>query len=315
MHDSDITVHSLLALEIALEMTGASKAKANLYIDTLPKDADFAATTPLMWPAQLQKLLPRLARKIVTEQQTAINQNFREVSKKFPDLSKDVFIHSWLLVNTRTFNYEVAELQHLSTDGQIALVPIADLINHSEGGCAVTFSDTAYIITADRKYRQGEELQFCYGEQHSNDALLAEYGFILVPNKWDTVTLDEVILPRLNAKQRAELGGEDWLGRFTLNNWGEPSDRTRRAVWLISRGEDDPEDIDSDDEESFNTVLAEVLDTFAEIITKTLSKLAILENVGQASQRKILLRRWMQIQAIVAKARRDLEYMDYSSLM
>ena len=105
-------------------------------------------------------------------------------------------------------------MKHLPSEDQMALVPIADLINHAETGCVVTFSSTAYIITADRRYRQGEEVRFCYGEQHSNDALMAEYGFIMARNRWDSVALDEVILPRLSAQQRTELGGKGWLGRL-----------------------------------------------------------------------------------------------------
>lgn len=304
MQGTGVAVHSLLALEIALEMTSSSEP--NPYIDTLPKHADFAATTPLMWPAQLQNLLPRPTQKIVTQQQTAINNDFKKILTKFPDLSKDVFTHSWLLVNSRTFNYEPSELQHVP-DGQIAMVPIADLINHAEEGCTVTFSRTEYIITADRKYKQGEEIQFCYGTQHSNDGLLGEYGFILARNQWDMVSLDEIILPRLNAKQKADLGGQDRMGRFTLDFLGGLSGRTRKAIRLLSRGEGQEVGYESDDEERFNELVAEVLDAFADVVSKTLAKLEKLDKVGLASQRKILRRRWMQIGTIVEKARENLE--------
>jgi hypothetical protein len=55
-----------------------------------------------------------------------------------------------------------------------------------------------------------------YGN-HSNDFLLAEYGFILDENKWGEISLDEVILPLFSEEQKHKLKEAGFLGNFILD--------------------------------------------------------------------------------------------------
>ncbi|QHO39532.1 SET domain-containing protein [Arachis hypogaea] len=67
-----------------------------------------------------------------------------------------------------------------SMDGRVALVPWADMLNHS---CDVdTFLDydnlsKEIVFTTDRPYQPGEQVFISYGKK-SNGELLLSYGFV-----------------------------------------------------------------------------------------------------------------------------------------
>ena len=72
----------------------------------------------------------------------------------------------------------------------------------SDVGCDVTFSPSGYTICADRDIAPGEEVSISYGN-HSNDFLLAEYGFILAENRWDEIRLDDILIELIDPQQLA----------------------------------------------------------------------------------------------------------------
>lgn len=52
---------------------------------------------------------------------------------------------------------------------------------------------------------------------HSNDFLLAEYGFIFPENASDQVSLDQSILPLFSNKQKDDLEQTGFLGKYVLD--------------------------------------------------------------------------------------------------
>lgn len=149
--------------------------------------------------------------------------------------AKAAYMYAWMVVNTRTFYFVHSSRGKLSpTDAdeaavdredRMALQPVADLFNHHGEAprsaddpppSPVSFDGAGFTIRAGRRYRRGEEVCISYGH-HSNDFLLAEYGFVLEHNHHDEVQLDEAILPRLSPEQRDELEAAGFLGRYALD--------------------------------------------------------------------------------------------------
>lgn len=326
---SNLTVHSLLAADLVISLrssarrTGTDEAHngfdSNPWLDALPSYQDFAKTTPYFFPTELQGILPKPARDIIAKQKSIIDHDFAILSKiDWPESGDDVttkeeFVHAWFIVNSRTFHYVAPgqEDDEVSWDDQMALVPIADFINHGAGeGCGVGFSEEGYVITAERVFEKGDELSLRYG-RHSNDALMAEYGFIIDEeggsgNRWDVVDLKEVIMEVGRSYlgrefRKGELEGKnvkiDWEG----NVHGDVVEILRRMV----EGEDHDELGDEVDERA-NDFLGEILQAFHEKYLDVSAQHEIhSETVGQPPQWDILVRRWMQIDTIVAKARKS----------
>ncbi|KAK7967653.1 uncharacterized protein PG986_001930 [Apiospora aurea] len=196
-----VSFHGILAADLALDKTTYLAAWRKL----LPTEKDLTASMPLLWPEELQALLPKAAHDIVQKQDDKFRRHRSKVARSFPSLTEEEYMYFWLLVNTRTFYLETPELEVFPWEDRLALLPVADLFNHAaDQGCHVAYSATEYTITARRRYEAGEEVFASYGD-HSNDYLLGEYGFVMDENKWDSICLDEVILPRLTRAQEKEL--------------------------------------------------------------------------------------------------------------
>jgi hypothetical protein len=101
-------------------------------------------------------------------------------------------------------------------DHCMALNPFADYFNHTDQGCDVTVGPTGYRVMTDQVIEKGCEIYISY-RNHSNDFLLAEYGFISPKNKWDEVRLDYYILLDMTRKQREQLKDSDHFGKYTLD--------------------------------------------------------------------------------------------------
>ncbi|KAK3328193.1 hypothetical protein B0T19DRAFT_184549 [Cercophora scortea] len=308
-----MTIHGLLAADLALDDTSHLAPWRAL----LPTPTDFEACTPLMWPATLQDLLPKTAKDIVANHHAKFHADWTAVSQGFPGrLSRDEYMHAWLLVNTRTFSYATPAMEKYPWDDQLALVPIADLINHADSGCIVAYSSQGFTVTADREYAKGEEVHISYGD-HSNDFLLAEYGFIMARNRWDAVCLDDALLPRLNARQRRELEDGRFLGGYLLTAEGGVCARTRVPLRVLARGARTPRKMrsgasgvaDSDEDKDWKGTdpwLAKVLEDLADMARKKMEIIEGLEQVGMASQRELLARRWGQIEVAAVHAMKQL---------
>jgi len=82
------------------------------------------------------------------------------------------------------------------------------------------------------EYHAGEEIYVSYGA-HTNDFLLAEYGFVLMANRWDKICLDDVILPRLSPVQKKLLQDRELFGPFLLDIKTLGCRKTQAAIRLL----------------------------------------------------------------------------------
>ncbi|KAF4630581.1 hypothetical protein G7Y89_g7550 [Cudoniella acicularis] len=210
-----ITVNGLLSAELALD---TSEHRAPWRV-VLPTREDFLESVPLMWDSSLQALLPDACQKLLSNQKRKVALDWAAVSKTYSKLSYDLYLYNWLLVNTRTFYFLDAKAKKQPPrDDCSALSPFADYFNHAPHGCNVSFSATGYEITTEKHIPKGAEIYISYGN-HSNDFLLAEYGFILPSgtNDWDEISLDAYIIPLFSPTQKKHLEDHGFLGKYVLD--------------------------------------------------------------------------------------------------
>jgi len=296
----DMSIHGLLAVELALRRGDAAD-----WAGIVPQWTDFEATVPMLWPEELQSILPAEAKSLLAKQCSRFETDWKMFSDGFPDELRRDYLYAWLLVNTRTFYFETPAMVAFPWHDRLALLPIADLFNHADTGCSVSFSTEGYDITADRSYCAGDELLTSYGE-HSNDFLLAEYGFVLRDNQHDKLCLDEVILPRLSRGQESELKEHGYLGDFMLHNGSKRSDNIWVALRLLSCVNADWQsfiDGEEDEEGTLEKATGQLPDLLEEYLCKIEEKLGLVRvlQVGKACQRDLLVQRWEQIQAFIRR--------------
>ena len=167
----------------------------------------------LLWDPSLQSLLPTTAHKLLLNQQRKLKLDWAAVSTAYPNIKYEEYVYRWLLIGTRTFYFlsplpAHRKLHPKNRDDCLAQSPFSDYFNHtsSRSACDVSFSASGYTFTTLAKIKKGEEVYISYGN-HSNDFLLAEYGFILPEeggeNQWDEVLLDAFMLRLFSAKQKS----------------------------------------------------------------------------------------------------------------
>lgn len=126
---------------------------------------------------------------------------------KFPDrFPKEYFTYeNWVWAFTMLFSRAI-RLRSLKEGETLAMVPYADLINHSpfsqayidakEGGDWLFASGQEEVILfADRGYRKMEQIYISYGPK-SNAELLLLYGFAVERNPFNSVDVTVAIAPR-----------------------------------------------------------------------------------------------------------------------
>ncbi|KAJ2990390.1 hypothetical protein NUW58_g2977 [Xylaria curta] len=294
---SDIPLHGLLAADLALR----SPLTDSPWMKLLPTQSNFTASIPLMWPEELQEFLPRVAYSILKRQKNKFQRECDSVTKAFPSLDQSKYKYFWFIVNTRTFLYETSDMENYSWEDKLCLLPGADLFNHSDDGCTVTWWDNdGYTITANRTYHAGEELCISYG-QHANDFLLVEYGFTIPQNPWDEIGLDEVILPKLDSAQQGALAEKGYLGEYKFHAERGPCIRTRAAIAEIQRqvypnAESEYQVSDT----KCDILLKDLLRELMKVANEKLRRLRELQ-IGEKAHQDLLIERWEQIQQIIVK--------------
>ncbi|KAK1758539.1 ribosomal lysine N-methyltransferase set11 [Echria macrotheca] len=331
-HPKDAPVHGLLATTLALDTTPTYAA----WNAVVPSRAEVESTLPLCWPKSLHRFLPKPAQDLLTKQAAKFERDWSlfSTSPLFPSLSsslsKETYKYNWLLVNTRTFYHDPTfsssppKKKKVPRDDRMVLQPVADLFNHADAGCAVSFDEDSFTITADRRYTPGEEVRICYG-RHTNDFLLVEYGFILASNtvsdkndtevnKWDEVSLDEALLPELSTAQKERLAETNFLGGYVLDAETvcyRSQVALRMLVVSLARwrafvdGEDEAVD-DEEAQEKADRLLVRILKKYVVRIEGRLDEIDECED-GEPSQRQMLAQRWRQIQGLVEKTIARLE--------
>ncbi|KAK3394094.1 hypothetical protein B0H63DRAFT_555359 [Podospora didyma] len=317
----NLTVHGILAADLALDPS-PSKLYAR-WNAVIPTREDVWDSMPLTWDAQLQEFLPRTARNLLRKQLAKFERDWAAVKTAFSHddsstVSRDDYLYAWLLVNTRTFYHETERTKKLSRDDRMIMQPVADLFNHADQGCNVSFDPSAFTIAADREYAEGEEVYISYGN-HSNDFLLTEYGFVLSENRWDEVCLDDALLPELSTRQKGYLEESGFLGNYMLDD-KTVCYRTQVALRLmctplaewrrfVDFGDDDDGcgGRSSRHQDKADRLLVSILREYEMKAMKTIRDLGELEGVGRASQRAMLSQRWRQIRGLIDRTITRLE--------
>ncbi|KAK8282975.1 hypothetical protein V6Z12_D08G061800 [Gossypium hirsutum] len=201
---SSLQIHHIGVLESILSATATYLiSEANLqkssrwsnYISSLPRQP----YSLLYWTrSELDRYLKASQIRLRAIERIA------DITGTFDDLRRRIFSkHPHLfpkeVFNLVTFRWSfgilLSRLIYLSSmDGKVALVPWADMLNHS---CEVeTYlnydkSSQAVVFTTDRAYQSGEQVFISYGKK-SNAELLLSYGFV---PKEGTNLNDSVELP------------------------------------------------------------------------------------------------------------------------
>ena len=140
--------------------------------------------------------------------------------EKFPGrFPKEHFTYeNWVWAFTMLFSRAI-RLRNLKVGERLAMVPYADLINHSafsqafidareSGDWLFKDGNEEVILYADRGYRQMEQVYISYG-QKSNAELLLLYGFALERNPYNSVDVTVSIAPRTASVAAANEGIEE----------------------------------------------------------------------------------------------------------
>lgn len=304
---ADMSVHGLLAADLALDKSPTYK----LWNAVVPSKAEMEDSCPLAWAPELQTYLPSPAAERLRKQQSKFARDWEDVRLTFPELREEDYRYAWMLVNTRTFYYSTPMTEKLyHRDDRMALQPVADLFNHADEGCAVAFDAESFSIRANRTYEAGEEVFICYG-RHSNDFLLAEYGFVLEENRWDEVGLDEPVLSHLNKEQRIDLESAGFSGNYRLDaetvcyrtqiavrRMCMPVDRWRRLV----EGLEDAEVLKG----KVDGLIVKLLRAYEKDVLGIIAELEGMKD-GTDSQRGMVVKRWSQVRVLVEDTIRRLE--------
>jgi hypothetical protein len=260
---------------------------------------------PLLWDPVLQELLPHPAKSLIEKQKTKTSSAWDAIRKGFPEppITQDEFIHNYLIINSRTFYYLSPALKSSQRqprkEDRLAMNPFADYLNHSSNPtCAAVLSATGYTIRASQSIKTGSEIFISYGS-HSNDFLLAEYGFILDDNRCDAVSLDPWITPLLSPEQAENLKEAGFLDNYVLDSNGIcyrtqvvlrilclPLGRWRRFV----NGSEEEEVA----REAADGVLRGVLSAGRREAMEMIGMVGAT-SAGLTDQREMLARRWNQI--------------------
>jgi len=130
-----------------------------------------------------------------------------QLCDQYPDVfPREHFTHeNWLWAFTNLFSRAI-RLRNMKRGETLAMVPYADLINHSPysgayldaretGDWLFKTGEEEVILYADRGYRKMEQIYISYGPKSNADLLLL-YGFALERNPFNSVDVTVSIAPR-----------------------------------------------------------------------------------------------------------------------
>jgi histone-lysine N-methyltransferase SETD3 len=190
-----------------------SKSLFKAYMDILPNvdevnptfmwnDADLAFLEGSPVVAATQSLQMKLRREY-----DALLNGDQGLILRFPDRFPSVYFtyENWLWAFVNLFSRAI-RLRNLRQGEILAMVPYADLINHSpfsqayidareSGDWLFKNGEEEVVLYADRRYRRMEQVYISYGPK-SNAELLLLYGFAVERNPFNSVDVTVSIAPR-----------------------------------------------------------------------------------------------------------------------
>ena len=181
VHNSkDLTVHGLLAS--FLTFGGEDLHPYVPWQATWPSLKDFQGSMPILWPSKFRGSLsckkgdgtikatfcplpPAIGvqrstsamklfeSSLLVNQEKKLKKDWNVVSEIFPRSSFELYTYYWLIINTRSFYFELpgSKIQPARED-RMVLCPFIDYFNHADHGCEVSFDATGFTVTSDRIY-------------------------------------------------------------------------------------------------------------------------------------------------------------------
>jgi hypothetical protein len=295
------STHGLLAAAICLD----NSPSLEIWKATWPTFHDFDLTLPIRWPLELRDLLPHSAKCVLEKQERKFKRDWDLVREAFVHgFTRDQYMYAWLIVNTRSFYHTERGRENVSRSDRMCLQPVADLFNHRARGCDVHYDSAGFTIAVEKDTPAGEELYVRYGG-HTNDTLLAEYGFI-VPNHenpCDDTVIDVHLCTKFTITQSEALQAAGYWGDFVIDSDG-PCYRTQvaarclnlpPAVWPDVFSGERPEDIDA--ASTSRNIFVALREYEKDIIR--IVRFIDRSYDGEDKSREILRRRWLEIKEFV----------------
>ncbi|KAL8994906.1 MAG: hypothetical protein Q9169_005242 [Polycauliona sp. 2 TL-2023] len=250
---------------------------------------------------------------LIQKQRKKLKADWKIVGKALPSMSFEKYVHYWLLVNTRTFYFEMPNVKnHPSRNDRIVMCPFIDLFNHNDSGCNVHYAPTGYTVTTDKVYDAGDEVYVSYG-RHTNDFLLVEYGFVLASNRWDSTPIDHYLMAHLvKTPLEEQLQRADYIGGYFLDYDGV-CHRTQVALqaqilpehlwndFVAGRSVDTVEGEHGTQTLVANQVLVPYLQEAEDALERLQTSCKTSASTSHNSNR-ILIQRWKQIRALLQRA-------------
>ncbi|KAM3497804.1 hypothetical protein MY10362_008859 [Beauveria mimosiformis] len=273
----EMSIHGLLAADFVLNPPAES------WVKVIPTIDEFNSI-PFFWPPEAQKLLPGTAKRLLKKQQSNFGRDWEHLQSAYPHVPSEDYMHAWFVVSSRAFYHETQQTLLYPWHDRLALLPVADLFNHASVGCKVSYCAESYDIVADREYEKGDEVCTSYGK-HSNDFLLAEYGFLLQNNANDRFDPEDLISSGSSLEETALLKQMKTLAALDQLCGPATSDE--------GRVKNTPGAID-------HVRLQKLLAKFLEEIKGCRQNVLALDD--SKGYRTLLLQRWDQIDELVRRA-------------
>ncbi|KAK9133996.1 hypothetical protein Scep_013527 [Stephania cephalantha] len=233
----------LLATYLISEASAKESSRWSNYISALPRQP----YSLLYWTqSELDKYL------VASQVRERAIERINDVTGTYNDLRLRIFSKYPHLFPEEVFNMETfkwsfgilfSRLVRLpSMDGKVALVPWADMLNHScEVDTCLDYdkSSKGIVFTTDRPYQPGEQVFISYGKK-SNGELLLSYGFVPKEgtNPSDSVELSLAIKKSDKCyKEKSEAlrkFGLPTVQRFPLRITGWPLELMAFAYLVVS---------------------------------------------------------------------------------
>ena len=176
-----ISVHGMLASFLTFGKD-EDTCKYTAWCNTWPSPADFKQSMPILWPKnlppwqkQLKSSLPvsrsfiplppaisgewtfsgcrqsksrrEDSKGLLQKQEERLTKDWNVVSRVFPNASYEKYTYNWLIVNTRSFYYDLLELKRsVPREDRMVLCPFVDYFNHADHGVGTLKSGKACML-------------------------------------------------------------------------------------------------------------------------------------------------------------------------
>lgn len=191
-----------VAILLMSEKIKGDESRWKPYIDVLPSIKDVYPS--FMWTEEELNQLKgspsfhasnSLRSKVDREYSEVVEAVFKRFPNKFPLEKYTIDLFRWAFVMLFS---RAARLSSKSSGEELALVPYADLMNHSPysntyidaqmSGLPLIARKEEVALYADRSYKKFEQVFISYGEKSNADLLLL-YGFALEKNPFNSVDI------------------------------------------------------------------------------------------------------------------------------